>query len=40
MFWNEDGPVDQSRNVRVGDGSGVENAEEGAIFGRGMLAWW
>ena len=31
--------MDQSRDVWVGDGSGVEDAEEGTILCCGMCAW-
>ena len=39
MLWSQDSPVDESHDVRVCNGSSVEDAEEGAILGRGILTW-
>jgi hypothetical protein len=39
MLWSQDSPMDESHDVWVRNGSSVEDAEKGAILGRGVLTW-
>ena len=40
MLRSQDSPVDESHDVWVCNRSSVEDAEEAAVLGRGVLTWW